>query len=405
MTFYQLALRYLKRKWMKSVLLFLVLLFVSSMILSTSMILSATQESKSSMQEKTKSKVVMEISNENKKITNDDVKRMSNMDEVSLVNRMSSSTAFPSGFNLVTGSTSNEDNLQVKLLSYDELNNDSPFYEEQYRLICGEYISSNTQNGVVINQFLADANGLELGDKMVFKSKEGKTGTANIIGIYLSGSERKQEANTSSANRIENQIFMDNNTFSDLFTNAQFYKVVAYAKNPKYLEKLKNELTLIVENKAELTTSDTLYKQMAAPLEQIIHVTNLMFILTLITGVVVVSLLLCMWMRDRQKETAILVSIGKKKPSIFLQVLLESLIVFLFAVIGSSVIGSYVADILQRIIMSSQISELTIKVFLQFKDILSLLGVGGFVVLLAVGCSLIPILKANPKDILSRMEG
>ncbi|MDD3417421.1 MAG: FtsX-like permease family protein [Lachnospiraceae bacterium] len=405
MTFYQLAFRYIKRKWTKSILLFLVLLFVSSMILSTSMILSATQESKSSMQEKTKSKVVIEISNENKKITDDDIKQMGSIGDVASINRMSSNTAFSSDFNLVTSNTSNDDNVQVRLLSYDDLKNDSPFYEEQYRLTSGEYIASTTKNGVVINQFLAEANGLTLNDEINFESKEGKNVSAKIIGIYLTGSERKQIENTNSVNRIENQIFMDNNTFSELFGNSGFYKVAVYSNNPENLVELKKELAMIVEGKAELTTSDILYKQMAAPLDQIIRVTKLMFILTLITGVVVVSLLLCMWMRGRQKETAILASIGKKKFSIFLQILMESFLIFLFATFGSCVVGSYVAGILQNIIINSQKSEVTLTVLLQLKDILLLLGVGGFVVLIAVVCSLIPILRVNPKDILSRMEG
>ena len=49
--------------------------------------------------------------------------------------------------------------------------------------------------------------------------------------------------------------------------------------------------------------------------------------LTLLAGTTVVSLLLCMWMRTRQREAAIFISIGKSKSSIFLQVFLESFLV------------------------------------------------------------------------------
>ena len=61
MTFYQLAFRYLKRKKAKAILLFFVLLIVSSMILSTNMILRATADSKTAIGEKTKAKVVENI--------------------------------------------------------------------------------------------------------------------------------------------------------------------------------------------------------------------------------------------------------------------------------------------------------------------------------------------------------
>lgn len=87
------------------------------------------------------------------------------------------------------------------------------------------------------------------------------------------------------------------------------------------------KLLAILGDKVETTTSDTLYKQMEAPLTQIIRVTKLMLILTLITGTVVVSLLLWMWMRTRQIETAIFISMGKSKSTISLQIFLELLII------------------------------------------------------------------------------
>lgn len=57
MAFYQLAFRYLKRKKSKTILLFFVLLIVSSMILSTNMILRATADSKAAIGEKQKQKL------------------------------------------------------------------------------------------------------------------------------------------------------------------------------------------------------------------------------------------------------------------------------------------------------------------------------------------------------------
>ena len=61
MAFYRRAFLYLWRKRGKSLLLLLIFLFINTMILSTSLILRATEETKAAMQEKTKSKVVCEI--------------------------------------------------------------------------------------------------------------------------------------------------------------------------------------------------------------------------------------------------------------------------------------------------------------------------------------------------------
>ena len=405
MTFYQLAFRYLKRKKAKAILLFFVLLLVSSMILSTNMILRATKDSKAAIQEKAKSKIVLEIAKEENKITQQEVEEILNLEEVSEVNCQDKGQAFPNNFYPVTTNDSMEENNQkIALLSYDDLKNDSAFYEGQYRLVSGEYIAKD-KRGAVINSLLADSNGLKLGDDIKIENAEGKIISLKIVGWFLAGSERKQTEKMNSADRIENQIFVDNESYSQFLGNTGYYKVSVYCKNPEQLSMMEEQLRSVLSEKVSFTSSDTLYRQMALPLEQITRVANLMLVLTLITGIVIVSLLLCMWMRTRQKEAAIFTSIGKSKYSIFLQVFLESFLVFMVSVIGACGLGSLMAGFLQKALTHSETTEISLNVFLQGKDIGSLMIWGSFIVLAAVVVSLFPIIKANPRDTLSRMEG
>ena len=405
MTFYQLAFRYLKRKRAKAILLFFVLLLVSSMILSTNMILRATEDSKVAIQEKTKSKIVLEITKEGNRITQKEVEEILNLKEVSVVNCQDKGQAFPNNFYPVTTNDSMEENNQkITLLSYDDLQNDSAFYEGQYRLVSGDYIAKD-KRGAVINSHLADSNGLGLGDDIKIENAEGKIISLKIVGLFLSGSERKQTEKMDSVNRIENQIFVDNESYSQFLGNTGYYKVSVYCKNPEQLSMMEEQLRSVLSEKVSFTSSDTLYRQMVLPLEQITRVVNLMLVLTLITGIVIVSLLLCMWMRTRQKEAAIFISIGKSKYSIFLQVFLESFLVFLVSIIGACGLGSLMAGLLQKVLTHSETTEVSLNVFLQGKDIGSLIIWGSFIVLAAVVVSMFPILKANPRDTLSRMEG
>jgi len=404
-TFYQLAFRYLKRKKAKAILLFFVLLLVSSMILSTNMILRATEDSKAAIQEKTKSKIVLEITKEGNRITQKEVEEILNLEEVSAVNCQDKGQAFPNNFYPVTTNDSMEENNQkITLLSYDDLQNDSAFYEGQYRLVSGDYITKN-KRGAVINSHLADSNGLGLGDDIKIENAEGKIISLKIVGLFLSGSERKQTEKMDSVNRIENQIFVDNESYSQFLGNTGYYKVSVYCKNPEQLSMMEEQLRSVLSEKVSFTSSDTLYRQMVLPLEQITRVVNLMLVLTLITGIVIVSLLLCMWMRTRQKEATIFISIGKSKCSIFLQVFLESFLVFMVSIIGACGLGSLMAGLLQKVLTHSETTEVSLNVFLQGKDIGSLIIWGSFIVLAAVVVSLFPILKANPRDTLSRMEG
>ena len=70
MEFYKRAIRYLARKRSKTAILFLVLFVAETMILCTVTILRASEEAKSSLQEKTKSKVIAEISDKDHLIKN-----------------------------------------------------------------------------------------------------------------------------------------------------------------------------------------------------------------------------------------------------------------------------------------------------------------------------------------------
>lgn len=406
MKFYQLALRYLYRKITKTILLFLVLLFIGSMVLSTSMILRTAKSSKSIIQSKTKSKIVLEVKNTKNKISETEIQKISLIDGVSFINRYVYNSIFPKDFSVFTVSDSEqEDNSKIMVFSYDELENDSPFFENQYRLISGNYIDRNTKNGVVINSLLAELNELELGDTIQLMADNGDIVSARIIGIFMSGNEKKQSVSTLSVNRMENYIFVDNTTYSQLFSENGWQKAVVYVKNPEKIKALKTELDSIFSDKVVITTSDSLFKQTKAPLEQLIHVVKLMLVLTFVTGTVILTIILCMWMRTRKKETAILVSMGKSKKNILSQVLLESFLIFFVSAVGACGVGQIFAKFLKNFLITSQTSSVMTNVSLKLNDIISLFSIGSLITIIAVTFSIFPILKSNPRDTLSRMEG
>lgn len=342
-----------------------------------------------------------------KKITDSQVHTIETLEDVSAINRIGRQEAFPANFVPVTSSTSaGEDNLKIALLSYDDLEQDSPFSEMQYRLSSGNYIRQG-EKGAVIHTSLADQNGLKIGNSIELSTKDETMVSVEITGIFKSAgnAEKEQPAETTSVNRIENQIFIDNDTYKELLKGTGFDKLSIYSKRPESLDVLETSLQKIFGDDIALSTSDTLYQQMSAPLEQISRAAYLVLILTLIAGTAVVSLLLCMWMGTRQKEMAVFMSLGKKKIEIFTQFLLEAGSVFAFSVLGTAVIGKLFSGILQNSISSSEAAEVNLEVVLQLQDIGVLFLLGAVVILTALCCSVIPLLRANPKDILVKMEG
>ena len=389
MPFYKRGFLYLMRKRGKSVLLLLIFLFVNSMILSTNMILHATESTEAAMQEKAGAKVVCEISDTANPITDKEAEMIKNLAEVTSINRMGQQSAYLTDLAPVTASASTEpDNLKVSLLSFDDMDTDSPFADQSYRLTDGELVKPETKYGAVINAGFAEYNGLQIGDTLSFETENGKAVTVEVIGEYLTGNESQQENNTLAVYRMENQIYIDNTAYLELFDGSGFYKVSAYTGQPELLDPLAESIQGILQDKADITTSDALMR-----------------LLTFFAGTVIVSLLLCMWMRSRQKEMAVFISLGEQKATIFLQALLEAAAVFLIALLCSCGLGSLAAGSLTELLLSSVETGVSLQVSLQFTDIALLLGIGSGVVVIAVLLSLLPVIRANPKDILSRMEG
>ncbi len=143
MRFYQLAFWYLCRKKSKTFILLLVLLFINSMILSSYMILHATEDSRITIQGKMGTKVVLEVKEKNQFITENEIRAIRNLDEVIYVNRLTSNAV---NFNPVTNSDSEEENnWKVTLLSYDDLERDSAFSDLRYRLMKGNMITEDSE--------------------------------------------------------------------------------------------------------------------------------------------------------------------------------------------------------------------------------------------------------------------
>lgn len=103
------------------------------------------------------------------------------MANVTSVNRLGQQSAYLTDLSPVTASDSTEqDNLKVSLQSFDDMETDSPFEDQSYRLTDGGLITPETQYGAVVNAGFADANGLQLGDQLSFETESGKTVTLRL---------------------------------------------------------------------------------------------------------------------------------------------------------------------------------------------------------------------------------
>ncbi|WP_158498409.1 ABC transporter permease [Ruminiclostridium papyrosolvens] len=330
---------------------------------------------------------------------------LSGLDSVSRINRVAIGTAYPADFSLVTyvdsGDTSN---LTITLHAYDNTETDGLFAEEKYRLLEGTPITEK-RGGVIIDSILAEANGLSIGDMLTFRTETGANTSGKIVGIFFSGMERQQENSVMSAYRIENQIFVDHGIFASLFTSYDFSRLSVYAADPDALTTLHQQIESMLGESISITTSDALYQQIQAPLKQIIRITSLILTLIVTTAIIVISLLLCMWMRTRKKEMAVLISLGVSKLDLFLQAITESLFLLYLAIMGAITCSSLFLNKLMNNLFPSDSLIGMANIRLEGQHILMLIVMGSAIVLLTVGISVSPALWASPRDTFSRVEG
>lgn len=403
MNFADRAIRYVWRKKTKTIILFCILLAAETMLFSNLLLLRAAQEAKASLQEKTKTKFIVNILDEKKPILADEEDAISNLENVNSVNRKTDAEVWPDGFGIITesGDTS-EENQVLKFCGYDDLESDGPFAEAQVKLTKGSYPEQNNQ--ILVNKSLANANGWNVGSAVALKTGQGKEMQAEISGLYTSGMESKQVDTTLAVYRIENTIYGSVEFANEINGNESFTGLMVYLKDPEKLDATDKEITEIVGDKAEITKSDTLFLQMKQPLEQAVRIVKLVLILTAGTTLVIVPLIMSMWMRARKKELAVYISLGETKGLVFIQTVLENILIFGTATSAAVLTGSLVTGFLKNVLSAAGLGT-DLKAEITSESIFQLVPFVAMVLLAADLLALYPVLKANPKDTLSEMEG
>ena len=404
MNFAERAFRYLFRKKGKAIILFWVLLITETMILSTVTILRASEVTRIELLGKSKAKLLIEREKAEELFTDDEYKKLEKLENVKAVNRVAEVQLYPMDFKIITKSESvDADNQKLRIMAYDNLEDDGPFADGQIHLTKGKY--PRKEGEIVVNQFLAEVNQWEIGETVCFKSHSGEQSQASISGIYISGIEEKQGKEPLAVNRIENTIYGKPEFVCHLQETCGYENLIVYVDNPEQLSRTQLEVTRILKN-YRVMKADNLFQKMEIPLLQVVRVVKMMLGLSVVSSVLVITLLLSMWMRARKKEIAIYVSLGKTKVDLFMQIILECFSVFGFSTIIALYTGDKMLIVLEKFLDWKSIGAFTsMQIYAQNKDICYLILSGTIILLLSISISLFPILCTKPKKILAEMEG
>jgi len=405
MSFHQLARRYMSRQRGRTAMLSIIFMVAILIGLIGTMILRSFEQSLLTLGEQSNAKISVSTFGANNLIEQELIDTLSALSNINWVNRVNEVVATVADIEIGIGENEEIDDASIRIQGFDDLTMDGLFSENMARLTLGYLALEDGE--IIIHETLATMNDLELGDTLTFYHA-GMTVAGTIAGIYMyEDSGIRNEAHTPSAFRFENLIFATPTFVNQLQQEAGFLEVNFYITDPTIIEDTRYEF----ENELSDTTfgvqvSDALFRRMAQPLSQTASLTTIVLGITGIGVIVVVSLLLIIWSRERQKETALLLSIGRTKVSIISQRLLEVLVIyistFVFTIPLVFIAAPSIATFYQGVVGLNDMEDFILEVGTVGVTNVFLLGLLALIVVIILSCT--SVMRQSPKSIFSRND-
>lgn len=285
----------------------------------------------------------------------------------------------------------------------------------------GKNIEEDDRNSIIIHEEFAKQNNLKLGDEIdlelldMEKNGKIKSHKFKIIGIF---SGKKQETYTGlSSDFSENMVFVDYSTSQRILNKSENNKIAnkilmysgSLESTDLALKKIK-ELK-IDESRYSIEKDNNAFEESLESVSGIKHIIKIMTYSIMLGGMVVLSLILILWLRERIYEIGIFLSIGTTKIQIIMQFIFELIFISIPSIISSLFLGNLLLKVIVQGFINSDKSmifggSLINKSSFMFNIttlVESYLILISIIVLSVVIASSLILIK-NPKEILSKIS-
>ncbi|HCT91992.1 MAG TPA: ABC transporter permease, partial [Lachnospiraceae bacterium] len=282
----------------------------------------------------------------------------------------------------------------------------SKFQSGKYKLVDGRHITPEDQHTCLISKELADYNTLSVGDKVNMYSLDSDAiSEFEIVGIF-DGTEGTSK-NALTVDQIPaNCGYIDYATMFELFKNELngYQQLTVYVKDPVRVQDVYDKISALPELKGKtlkLSIDTDEYDVVSTPLESLQKLINTIIIIISVVGVVILTLLLTIWIRGRKKEIGILLSIGRTRANIILQIFTETFIVAAISFAVSIPFSFSAADKAGTFLVSGAgAGTVNLNVQIDAACLLPLYIIGILLITMAVIASSWTVVRQEPKDIL-----
>lgn len=421
------AIAYVTRRRNRSLIIFVILAIVLSSLYACMSISRKQSEMEKSLYESSNSSISITKKNQNGYFNPNDFEKIKQNKDIRQIIYHYEGLATLTNASVVEGSQKImredlSDNMR-NLVSIDATSSQKKnvlFTSGVFKIKEGRNLKEDDANSILVHEDFAKKNKLKLHDKvsLKFMKMDGKSNVMDenqyeIVGIF---SGKKQEKYTGfSSDYSENTMFVNYNSAQKslkLNSNERIVnKITLLTHNQKSMDSLIRELKREYSTSSfEIQKDDLAFKEAIQSLDSVKHIISLMTYSIMIAGLVVLSLILILWLRERIYEIGILLSIGIEKSKIIGQFILELVIVSIPAAFLSIFCGDLVV---KQIVMGFGKSETTATVstrllttnfydkFIVFAKSYTLLIV--IIIMSVIAASSIILIK-KPKEILSKIS-
>ena len=421
------AIAYITRKRNRTLIIFIILTIVLSCLYSCLTIMKSSNEIEKTLYESSNSSISI-TKKDGKYFNVNQFKDIEKIKEVEKIIIQYDGLAKLKDAKVVSGEQRiNREDLSDEfknVVSLEATNNTKRnilFSSRVFTIKEGKNIEENDKNSIIVHEEFAKQNNLKLGDEVnlelldIEESGKIKSHKFKIIGIF---SGKKHETYTGlSSDFSENMVFVDYSTSQEILNKSEnnkiANKILMYSSSAESTDLALNKLKelKIDESKYFVQKDSNAFEESLESVSGIKHMIKIMTYSIMLGGIIVLSLILILWLRERIYEIGIFLSIGTSKIQIIMQFIFELLFISIPSIISSLFLGNVLIKVIAGGLINSENSMISGGNLINDSSfVLNITTLGqsyliliSIIVLSVVFASSLILIK-KPKEILSKIS-
>lgn len=419
------AFLYIARKWKKSLLLFCLLLSITTLVLSGLAIADAKEEQAEELRGTTGASFTVErnlstggwTSGAHGSYSTQEFISDEMLQEIAAVDGISgydaSIVSMPYYFK-ETGDSVVTTGYTNSFYTYGSVNTEynDLFASGRFELVEGSHITEDMTNGLIISRERAEQNGLEVGSKVVGINDpytDDPEVDMEIVGIFEVVADKNDEATMYDASTMwdfSEYAFCSKAAMEAMCVNYgdgnKIQEADFFVTDAAQLESVINEVQSISSINWDhfiVTANDEVYQNISSALSDTTTLVTTLIIVITAVSMVLIILILSMSIRSRKREIGILLAVGIEKYAVLLQQMLE---ICLIAIAAFPL--AYLASREMAGTLGTLFGKAAENVIVTPQHFVLVTAAGAGLLIIAVLVSCIPVMRMKPKAILSQME-